>query len=243
VNFYFVRHGQSQNNLLWAQSDSYDGRVADPELTATGKQQAKRVARFMAAPDSAATFVREGVRSFRITHIYTSLMERAVATGHEIAEALDLPLLTWIDIHETGGLFLYDEETDVRTSESGHSRSYLLEHYPRLILPDTVTEAGWWNRPFESKEERAPRARKVLSELVQRHGESDDGVVFVSHGGFFNYLLRAIFGLPERAPDKDFDDVWFAANNTSITHIVFNSDQRVLTYLNRTDFLPVDLLT
>jgi hypothetical protein len=53
---------------------------------------------------------------FHITHVYCSLMERAVATGHRVAEALDLPLLGWIDIHETGGMFLYDEETETHTT-------------------------------------------------------------------------------------------------------------------------------
>ena len=243
MHFYFIRHGQSENNLRWAQSSSYDGRVADPALTAAGELQAEHVASFLAAPDSVGTFAGADVQGFHITHIYTSLMERAVATGHRIAEALDLPLLGWVDIHETGGMFLYDEETDTHTPKPGRGRSYLLAHYPRLILPDEVTDAGWWNRPFEPKVDRAPRARRVLAELLQKHGESDDGVAFVSHGGFFNYLLRATLALPERDPEESVDAVWFAANNASITHIAFDGDQRVLMYLNRMDFLPSDLIT
>ena len=175
MHFYFIRHGQSENNLRWAQSSSYDGRVADPALTAAGELQAEHVASFLAAPDSVGTFAGADVQGFHITHIYTSLMERAVATGHRIAEALDLPLLGWVDIHETGGMFLYDEETDTHTPKPGRGRSYLLAHYPRLILPDEVTDAGWWNRPFEPKVDRAPRAHRVLAELLQKHGESDDG--------------------------------------------------------------------
>ncbi len=27
MDFYFIRHGQSQNNLLWEQSGSNDGRI------------------------------------------------------------------------------------------------------------------------------------------------------------------------------------------------------------------------
>ncbi|MCU0520722.1 MAG: histidine phosphatase family protein [Anaerolineae bacterium] len=255
MDFYFIRHGQSENNRLWAQSGSNDSRVADPCLTAIGERQAELLARFLAGPNAPTSSGGQRLHKFHITHIYTSLMERALATGHRIAEALDLPLLGWVDIHETGGMFLYDQETESYVPQPGHSRSHLLRHFPRLVLPDEaarkqeaaqkqVTEAGWWNLPFEPKEVRAPRARQVLAELLEKHEIcSDDGVAFVSHGGFFNYLMRAIMGLPEREPVEERDPVWFAAYNASITHIAFVGDQRVVRYLNRVDFLSEDLLT
>jgi 2,3-bisphosphoglycerate-dependent phosphoglycerate mutase len=167
-----------------------------------------------------------------------------VQTGYEVAEALDLPLLGWVDIHETGGMFLFDKETETFLPEPGRTRGYLEQHYPRLVLSDEVTEEGWWNRPFEPKEHRAPRARRVLSRLLSSHAiSSDDGVAIVSHGGFYNYLMRAILGLPERDPELEYDPVWFAANNTSITHVEFREEQAVVRCLNRVDFLPADLLT
>ena len=254
MNFYFIRHGQSRNNLMWAQSGSNDGRVADPILTDAGERQAELLARFLAVSNSIAASddgvaPKEGAQGFHITHIYTSLMERAVATGHKVAEALGLPLLGWVDIHETGGMFLYDAETETYLPQPGLSRCYLMKHYPRLILPDDaaekqVTEAGWWNKPFEPKEARAPRARQVVARLLEMHERSsDDGVAFVSHGGFYNYLMRAIVGLPERAPEQEHDPLWFSAYNASITHIAFREDQRVVRYINRVDFLPDDLIT
>jgi 2,3-bisphosphoglycerate-dependent phosphoglycerate mutase len=246
MHFYFIRHGQSENNRRWAENGSYEGRVADPPLTKVGERQAELVARFLAAPGRPSDIAdadAQDVRGFRITHVYCSLMERAVATGHRVAEALDLPLLGWTDIHETGGMFLYDEETETHLPQPGHGRSYLLSHYPRIELTDEVTEAGWWNRPFEQKAERTPRARRVRDALLARHGGTDDGVAFVSHGGFYNYLLRAILGLPDLEPEEAPDRLWFAANNASITHIAFDGDRRVVMYLNRVDFLPTDLIT
>jgi broad specificity phosphatase PhoE len=68
-------------------------------------------------------------------------------------------------------------------------------------------------------------------------------VAFVSHGGFFNYLLRAILGLPDLEPEDAPDRLWFAANNASITHIAFDGERRAVMYLNRVDFLPRDLIT
>lgn len=242
MELYFVRHGQSENNRLYDRTGSSLGRVADPELTPTGVRQAENVAAFLANAGDADAPITErrdlqNVTGFAITHCYTSLMVRAVATGHTIAEALDLPLLTWIDLHESGGMYLHDEETKVTTSQPGKSRTYLREHYPRLVLPEAVTEAGWWNRPFESEEDRAPRARDVVSDLLGRHGGTEHRVVVVSHGGFFNHLMRAIFALPES------DDYWFAVNNASITRVDFVEEGRILAYMNRVDFLSGDLIT
>lgn len=245
MELYFVRHGQSENNLLYDRTGSSSGRVADPELTGVGERQAEQVAAFLAGAgdddtaDTASTSRRDlhNATGFDITHCYTSLMVRAVATGHKIAEALGVPLLTWIDLHESGGMYLYDEATDVTTSQPGKSRGYLREHYPRLVLPASVTEAGWWRRSFETKEERAPRARNVLADLLGRHGDTDHRVLVVSHGGFFNHFMRAIFDLPER------DDYWFAMHNASITRVDFIDEQRILAYMNRVDFMPPDLIT
>ncbi|MGC9520554.1 MAG: histidine phosphatase family protein [Anaerolineae bacterium] len=241
MQLYFIRHGQSENNALWTRTGSSDGRVSDPALTEVGERQAELVARFLARSgvgELAPEWDPQNVSGFEITHVYSSLMERAVATGHEIAQALNLPLRGWLDLHETGGMFLYDEETDTHVPQPGKSRSYLETHFPRIVLPETVTEEGWWNRPFEPREARMPRAQRVLEELLVRHSGTDHGVILVSHGGFFNYLLRAVFGLP--AP---VNGPWFTANNASITRLDFIDGERTVMYVNRVDFLPADLIT
>jgi broad specificity phosphatase PhoE len=176
-------------------------------------------------------------------------MARAVATGYSIAEALDLPLLCWVDIHETGGMFSHDAETGGYRPEPGLTRDYLAANYPRLVLAEEVTETGWWNRPFEPREDRAPRAQRVLAELLARHGDTDDEVVFVSHGGFINYLLKAILGtgdpLPESAATSEVSEpsLWFGIHNASLTRVDFKGAERFVAYVNRTDYLPADLIT
>ncbi len=246
MQLYFVRHGQSENNRMWSRTGSSEERVSDPKLTDVGQRQAALVAEFLAssyeAPDGRRAtrgWDPQNVAGFPITHCYTSLMERAAATGHEIAEALDLPLQSWIDIHETGGMFLEDPETGERLSKPGLSRTYLEETYPRLVVPESVTDEGWWNRPFEPESARQERADGVLEELLDRHGDTDDGVVFVSHGGFFNHLLRAVLSIDQ--PDEE--KLWFAANNASVTRIDFVKGRRIVNYVNRVDFLPGDLVT
>lgn len=243
MRLYFVRHGQSQNNLMWSRTGSSEGRVPDPELTPVGEEQAQAVADFIAGAHRTPS-VRDGWDDmegrFQVTHCYASLMARAVATGHRIAEALDLPLLPWVDLHETGGMFSYDPEADVYHPEPGLTRGYLEAHFPRLVLTDAVKEAGWWNRPFEPRAARVPRARRVLDELLSKHGGTDDQVVFVSHGGFFNLFLRAVLGLYEA---EDEASLWFGVNNASLTRVDFSGAERFVLYVNRTDYLPDRFIT
>ncbi|HNT76892.1 MAG TPA: histidine phosphatase family protein [Anaerolineae bacterium] len=239
MQFYYIRHGQSANNQRYAQTGSAVGRSDDAELTEMGHHQAERVAAFLAAKSAglAPDPDYQNVGGFGITHLYSSLMVRAVATGMAISRAVGIPLVGWKDWHETGGIFLADPETGEFIGQPGKPRAYLAEHYPDFVLPDDVAETGWWNRSFEAREERFPRAERVLRELLARHGGTEDRVALVSHGGFFNYILAAILRYPlENRP-------WFAMNNAAITRIDFKLESTEIIYVNRADFLPRDLIT
>src|ERR1700682_792631 len=107
MRLYLIRHGQSVNNLLWSETQSEKGRSYDPELTATGHAQAQCVAEFLR--DELGTRLPLGGmynQAARPTILYTSLMTRAVQTGHAIAQALNVPLVALSDVFEVGGLFL-----------------------------------------------------------------------------------------------------------------------------------------
>ncbi len=175
--------------------------------------------------------------SFCFTHLYTSLMVRSVATGMRVSEAVDVPLVAWPEIHETGGIFLEDEVTGEPKGLPGKPRSYFAKKYAGLVLPEAVTEEGWWNRPFEANEMRPERARQVLATLVERHGGTSDRVAIVSHGGFYMHLMRILL-------DIQGEDVWLMMNNTGISRIDFNDQSAPsLIYHNRTDHLPETLIT
>lgn len=164
-------------------------------------------------------------------------MVRAVATSHALAEVLDLPLYPWLDLHEEGGLYLDDERTGMQVGQPGPDRSYFAVHYPRLVLPDTLREGGWWNRPYESMDERPVRARRFLKGLLDRHGGTDDRVAVVSHGGFYCWFLTTLLSLTN--PGR----YWFELNNVAITRIDFESDMTRIAYMNRVDFLPREMVT
>lgn len=240
MQLYFIRHAQSANNALWQQTGSEDGRHTDPPITNLGQQQTRALAQFLAHTDRAAladerdTHNRQG---FGLTHLYTSLMLRAVLTAYPIAQALDIPFRAWPDLHEGGGLYLTDAAADEAVGQAGPNRDYFEQHFPHLSLPETLGETGWWNRPFETDAERLPRARRVVQTLLDQHGHTPDRVALVSHGGFYNYVLMALLGLPERA------GFWFALNNAAISRLDLFPGHVEVIYLNRADHLPPELIT
>lgn len=240
MQLYFIRHGQSENNALYMQSGSFDGRSEDPELTVLGHQQAKKLSDFLRVSEpSRHADDRDLYRpvGFGITHLYCSLMVRAAATGTCIADTLGLPLVAWEDAHEGRGIYLPDQETGERIGMAGHNRAYFEQHYPDLILPDTLGAAGWWNRPAETQEKTLQRAQRFFDDLRERHGDTDDRVAVVSHGGFYNYLMYTILNIPVQI------DYWFHLNNAAISRISFRAGGIDLIYLNRFDFLPVEMIT
>ncbi|HEY9076633.1 MAG TPA: histidine phosphatase family protein [Anaerolineaceae bacterium] len=238
MNLYYIRHGQSANNHLWQLTRSRQGRVCDPELTPTGMLQAERVGAYLAGSRSANPPIRDpqNLGGFYITHLYSSLMLRSVQTGTAISRHLGIPLHGWVDWHEEGGI--YEEvDDDEKEGRPGKGRGFFQAEFPNFILPDEVKENGWWNRAFEEEEDRVVRGRRALQELIRRHGNSDEGVAIVSHGGFVHYFIGAILGLSARPPMS------IRLNNCSITRFDFSDGKSALVYANRVDFLPNELIT
>lgn len=247
MRLYIIRHAQSANNALWANSGSSADRSPDPLLTETGRQQAQRLAELLARtePDAQTDpWDMTEQRGFNISHIYTSLMQRAVLTGAAVARALELPLVAWPDLHETGGIFKDDLEAGHRIGLPGPNRAFFEASYPDLRLPDSLTGNGWWNRPYESREEVRVRAQRVARQLFDRHGGTDDRVVIVTHGAFGHYLLSLL--LDRTVPQSD-DRVplypWLHMSNTGITSLNYAEGYATLYYANRLDHLPGHLIT
>jgi 2,3-bisphosphoglycerate-dependent phosphoglycerate mutase len=224
MNFYFIRHGQSINNLLYATTSSDKGRSSDPELTETGLRQSELLAEYLHQEDT------------HLTHLYTSLMIRAVSTGTVVADRLGLPLVAWLDLHEEGGIYLNNEQGDP-IGQPGKDRAYFEENYPGLVLSETLNDSGWWNRPYEAAVDRPARARRFLQDLYTRHGRTDHRVAVISHGGFYNHVLSALLNLPNN------HSLWFMLRNAAITRIDIYPDRTDFVYHNLAYFLPRELIT
>ena len=242
MQLYIIRHAQSQNNALYVETGSYVGRSEDPELTPAGREQARLLAQHLSqgATDRdlpVADWNPQNVGGFDLTHLYCSLMIRAVETGVILARELGLPLVAWEDLHEVGGIVDRDDETGERIGLPGRNRAYFESCFPDLVLSESLGEAGWWNRPYEEREQRPVRAQRVLRCLLDWHGESDDRVAVITHGAFYSYLMHAIFELPHDPP------LWFFLENTAITRVSFLEEAVALVYANHTRHLPPELVT
>ena len=237
MQLYLIRHAQSFNNALPAAEAAQ--RHFDPPLTDLGRQQAERLAEYLAETQPEAPAPAgdpQNRRGYGLTHLYASLMTRAVSTGSLVAQRLGLPLHGWPDWHEEGGLYL-DDEHGGQVGQPGPARADFARDFPGLVLPEDLPEGGWWNRPYEAEDGRPERAKRVLDKLLAEHGGTDHKVAVITHGGFYNHFLGAIAGLRPPYP------LVYLTNNTSISRLSLEPNRRLVVYHNRCDHLPPEMIT
>ena len=241
LQLYFIRHGQSTNNIIL--DEKKEGyllaRRTDPELTPIGVAQAELLADALAQPYNTNGNDPQNRAGFGLTHLYCSMMIRAVKTGVAIAEKTHLPLVAWPELHETGGLFDTEMVGDepVFMGQSGPGRSYFATHFPRLVLPEDLPESGWYNREKEPRESYAIRAQAIFDRIMAEHGGTDHRVGLVMHGGIFARIISAIFNLQA-------ENYWLLMNNCAVSRVDVRPDGKItLVYLNKVDHLPDHLIT
>lgn len=248
MQLYFIRHGQSANNASWQFRDTggYD-RSSDPPLTDLGIMQAQALANFIAStmPLSDDPSIGEYRHSIKITHLYSSLMIRAIQTGTILSETLGIPLFGLPEAHEIGGIYLETLEDGVATitREHGVNPAYLQEHYPSLRLHQPIEERGWWQGGLEPISSPLERANKLLGLLKDRHLGANHHVAIVTHGGFFNTIVRAIFDIRIDEIDNRNLPTWFSFCNCAVSRIDFVNERIIWVYHNRTTFMDDDLVT
>lgn len=249
MQVYFIRHGQSINNARW-QDDGYAdyARESDPCLTEIGGAQAIHVGKFLSRklelPED-VTIDHQNRYGFGLTHLYSSLMIRAVHTGSIISSLVGLPLVALPPVHEVGGVYLESQVNGVQhiTKEYGGTQEFYNDVFPLLKFEAPIHDRGWWQGGREDVEAPLKRAHTVIELLKQRHFESEDRVAIVTHGAFYNYMVRAIFGIAPDEPDGRKLPFWYSFCNCAITRFDFTTRRVTLAYHNRTDFLPDELVT
>ena len=242
AQLYFIRHGQSTNNVIMDQNNHDDylvERTTDPNLTPIGEEQAQLTGKTLAQPFSTSEFDPQNRTGFGLTHLYCSLMVRAVRTGLAISQETNLPLVAWHELHETGGLFdveMVDGER-VFIGQPGPGRSFFQSQFPQLILPDGVSDDGWYNQDKEPREQYTQRAQAIVDRLIAEHGETNHRVGIVMHGGIFARILTAFFNIQA-------ERYWFLMNNCAISRVDISEDGfLMLAYMNKVDHLPDHLVT
>lgn len=241
MELYLIRHGQSVNNVIMVNADYEHLRDADPALTPLGWQQAEAAAHYLAEATNLEALVdlpaenrREVPPGFGITRLYSSPMLRALQTAQPIAQALKLPVEVWVEVHEHGGLYLeYPDERGV-VGFPGRTRADMQRDFPGCLLPEAITDQGWWN-PASKREDIAgcfARAARVAAGL-RRRAYSQERIAIITHGTFAACLLKALLNmLPS-------DQLHYHLYNTSITRLDFRADgHMVIRYINRIAHLP-----
>lgn len=236
MNLLLIRHAQSANNLLYAETGSSEGRHPDPALTELGHAQAQAL----------AGFARRDATFGRVTHLYSSLMRRSVQTAAPLAGALGLGVQGLALAHEAGGIFSKDEAGE-RQALAGAAHADLLADNPALLWPPELDVQEPWVGGFElySEDDRVLQARAgaVMEALMAAHppaGEAGETVALVTHGHFTQYLLREVTG---------HGGAYFRIGNTATTLLTLHSPDMpqnwgpLVGWVNRHDHLMPELLS
>ncbi|HKJ85375.1 MAG TPA: histidine phosphatase family protein [Spirochaetia bacterium] len=245
MELYIIRHAQSYNNAL---ADPRD-RVCDPPITELGHVQAARLARHLATEphpeqrhgrDPEETSV-ETVEGYGIRRLYCSAMHRSLQTATAIGEAMGIAPKIWVDIHESGGIFLEHRDGRGVVGYPGMTRAQIADEFPAVELSDAVKEEGWWDtaRGEEDWPTAQGRAIRVSKELWRMAEEEPEGpVAIVSHAGFMEALVKALFG---RLPGANLTVYHF---NTAITRFDLEPPGELhVRYINRVPHLTQELVS
>ncbi len=192
-----LRHGQSEADILGV----HEGR-ADYPLTALGLEQAERAARWIAG-------------RYPVNAVWSSPLQRALATARLVAAATGAPLVVERDLREHDNGLL-----------AGLTREEAARLYPRVEgLPPH--QAAYGQEPplaFRA------RAEELFARLLAESGP-DDTVVVVSHGGTIDQLTRCLLRLP-------FDgDVSFTTGDTGLHEWVCQPGSRRVVRANSQEHL------
>lgn len=228
MHVYLIRHAESENNVLTA--ETMHRRKVDPDLTELGYRQREALADYL-ANDTDIWNDR-----FDICSLYTSAMYRSLLTAQPVSAALDVQPVVWLDLHEKGGMF--QRQNGQFSGHSGMTRDEILQEFPCYRLPESVSENGWYDTAlgFEPETHSLFRAIKVAKELSE-WSKTDKVIAVISHAGFLDVLLKAIFGQLPSQPRS----MRYYHNNTAITRIDYDRSGPALHYLNRVDHLPADM--
>ena len=229
-----IRHGESHNNVLGA--DFLEKRVADPELTELGQQQAAAMGSFVAsAPPLIAP----------IDELYVSPMRRTLMTMVPLAEATGLSPTVWGDIYEYGGCHLKGQ------GEPGLSPAQISQDFPNYTAePGShgLREDGWYGTELskESVEQCVCRAGIVANRLreIAAGLEEDRTIAMVMHFDFIDVLLRQCLsadGVPMFGTQRP--GSVFHSYNCSMSVLDLSGDGSVnMLFTNRHDYMPGSLV-
>ena len=210
TELFYIRHAQSQGNCGGAVNGE-DYPLDDPPLTVQGVEQARLCAQRMARG--------------RLDAVYSSPLERAVHTAHEIALLQGgMPVIILPDLMEEGTSHL----------TAGCPVNKLKAEYPLAVpaVSEPSLTGGALTLPQNESYEQATQRAKRVVDYIRAHHTGGQRAALVSHGGFFGFVMRYALALGD-------EDVFrWSINNTSVTKIKYYPTKKPkLSYANDTTHL------
>jgi probable phosphoglycerate mutase len=166
MRLYFVRHGESEANVLGI----FSNRDVPHGLTARGRDQARALADRLRA------------QSVRFSAVYCSPLLRATQTATIVAEALGLPFATKPALREYD-LGVLEGRSD---AESWSRYDRLQEDWLAGRNRDRAVEQG------ESFDDMRHRFLPFVVGLRRTHTTEEAAIVCVGHGGLYRCMLPLI---------------------------------------------------
>lgn len=156
---YFVRHGESRNNI----TKEFSYKLIDYSLTPMGIVQAQQTAKYF---------------EYKSIHeIYSSPLKRAIETAGIIACQLELEVKIVEDLREINVGLL---ESSPPTSEAWELHENIIESWYKgrkeLAFPDGENYTQVWERMQKT-------IRNIVANKVNHN------IIIVAHGGLFNTTL------------------------------------------------------
>jgi probable phosphoglycerate mutase len=164
MRVYFVRHGESEANLLRV----FSNRGLRHGLTDKGRQQALAVARHL-----------EGIP---MAKLFSSPLLRAVQTAEILSRELGVPYETTDALREFDCGIL-EGKSDAASREIFHE-----------VFDDWMERGHWERRIDEGESFLDIRDRFVpfIEQLIAKYGHLPENVVLVGHGGIYLSMLPLV---------------------------------------------------
>lgn len=215
MRLYLVRHGQSTQNRG-------DLDAQDAPLTRLGFLQAEWAA--------------EALRYEGIHRLYCSPMRRAVQTASRISDALAAPPHVRPELCEYGGIWPL-RTGDALQYHTGLTREKMLRVAPNAVLPDSITDAGWWFHEFappcdDSLRHARESARALLAEMADTLQGDEDRAALVGHGGILDIIICEALGYEPHSVH-----IRLMHDNGAISRVDVENGETRVAYMNRIDHL------
>jgi broad specificity phosphatase PhoE len=212
MELFIIRHGQSANNALADPSQ----RVQDPPITPLGERQADQLAAFIRQGKHLSPAERSSERPY-FDQLYCSAMRRSLQTVRPVGEALGMAPEVWVDIHETGGIFLDHGAEQGVVGYGGMNREQIEREFPGFVVPPAIGADGWWDpaRGQEKMHEGIGRAIGV-EQTLRSWALQERRIGIVVHGDFMSILIKA---LGQQLPGTN---LHYQHENTAITRVDFH---------------------